>query len=171
MMGKTCEDIQEMLVDYADGELSPEQSSEVTGHLGQCENCRRLLEALQKSLELAGVIWEDGLAEEHVVKMPDRKKAIRIHWLRYAAVAASILIVVTTSIVWNSFRKQKEPQLSYEQIERSIADSAKAARLLAATELLSDYPDTKDIVEQQYQYIVKTYPETPSAAKIKLKNQ
>ena len=171
MTGKSCEDIREMLVDYADGELSPGQLSEVIRHLETCENCRKLLAALQKSLELATVVWEDGLREKEAVKKPARPKARKIHWFRYAAVAASILIVVTTSIVWREMNKPQKAELSFDEIERSITESANAARLLAATELLADYPDAKEIVEQQYNYIAETYPQTPAAAQIKLKNQ
>jgi predicted anti-sigma-YlaC factor YlaD len=171
MMGKSCEDIREMLVDFADGELSPGQSGEVTGHLETCENCRKLLTGLQKSLDLATVVWEDGLKETEAVEIPIRPKARKIHWFRYAAVAASILIVVTTSIIWRGINRPQKAELSFDEIERNIAESANAARLLAATELLADYPDAKGIVEQQYRYIAKTYPGTPAAAKIKLKVQ
>ena len=170
-MRKTCEDIQGILVNYADGSLLQDQSNDVEAHLERCENCRKLLEALQKSLELATVIWEDGLKDTESVKIPTRPKTVKIHWFRYAAVAASILIVVTTSVVWRSFNKPKETELSFEEIERRITESASAARLLAATELLVDYPDAKEIVEQQYRYIAETYPQTPAAAKIKLKIQ
>ena len=79
----------------------------------------------------------------------------------------------TTTILWSSFNKQQEPKLdlSFEEIERSINDSANAARLLAATELLADYPDYKEIVENEYRYIAQTYPDTPAAEIIKLKIQ
>jgi hypothetical protein len=168
-MKKSCEDIREDLVDYADGGLSTEQSSEVTEHLETCENCRKLLEALQKSLELATVIWEDGLKETESVKIPSRPKTGKIYWLRYVAVAAGILLVVTTLLVRRGNNKPKEPELSFEEIEKNINDSGNAAQLLAATELLADYPDAKEIVEQQYRYIAQTYPQTPAAAEIKLK--
>lgn len=170
-MKKSCEDIQEILVDYADGELSSGQSDDVKAHLGRCENCRKLLEALQKSLELATVVWQDNLKETEAVKIPIRPKTVKIHWFRYAAVAASIFVVVTTSIIWRGINRPKETELSFEEIERNIADSASAARLLAATELVAEYPDAKGIVEQQYRYIAETYPQTPAAAKIKLKIQ
>ncbi len=171
MMGKSCEEIQEMLVDYADGGLSPGQSSEVVEHLETCENCRNLMAALQKSLDLATVVWEDGLKETEDAKIPARQKTAKIHWFRYAAVAASILIVVTTSIVWREMNKPQKVELSFDEIERNISESANAARLLAATELLTDYPDAKEIVQQQYSYIAETYPRTSAAAKIKLNIQ
>jgi len=62
-MGKSCEKTEEMLVDYADGQLSPGESNKVAEHLEECESCRKILAALNKSLELAGVIWTDGLCE------------------------------------------------------------------------------------------------------------
>ena len=52
---------------------------------------------------------------------------------------------------------------------RSINESGSAARLLAATELLTEYPDAKAIVKEQYRYIVEIYPETAAAAKAKSK--
>lgn len=171
MTEKSCEDIREMLVDYADGELSPGQSCEVTKHLETCENCRKLLEALQKSLDLATIVWEDGLKETEALKIPARPKTRKIHWLRYAAVAAGILFAVSTLLIRRGNNIPKESKLSFDEIEKNITDSANAARLLAATELLADYPDAKEIVEQQYRYIAKTYPQTPAAAEIKLKIQ
>ena len=51
-MEKSCENIELMLVDYADGQLSPSDSSMVGEHLAQCEECRNVLDALEKSLEL-----------------------------------------------------------------------------------------------------------------------
>jgi anti-sigma factor RsiW len=170
-MKKTCVDIQEMLVDYADGMLTPAESNEVAGHLTECENCKKVLCALQKSLKLATVIWEDGLKDAQGLKIPSRPKTVRIHWLRYAAVAASIFIIVSVSIIWRGISKPQETQLSFEEIEKSIADSGNAARLLAATELLANSPDDREFVEQQYRYIVQTYPQTNAAERIKSKMQ
>lgn len=62
-------------------------------------------------------------------------------------------------------------ELSFAEIERKIMESGSAARLLAAAELLAEYPDAQLIVKQQYRYIVETYPETPAAAKAKSKIQ
>jgi predicted anti-sigma-YlaC factor YlaD len=170
-MKKSCEEIREMLVDYADGQLSPSEANRVAEHLRKCEHCQRMLETLQSSLELAGVIWADGLAETKEIRAPILGKPRKIRWLRYAAVAASILLVVTTSIVWRGLVKPTQKEVSFAEIERKITESASAARLLAAAELLAEYPDAKSIVKEQYRYIVETYPETAAAAKAKLKIQ
>ena len=171
MIKESCEDIQKILVDYADGQLDFKERTIVSKHLDKCENCQKLLRALNKSLELSTIIWEDNLTQIESVPVAASPKIRKINLLRYAAVAASILIVFTTSFLWNSFNKPQKPklELSIEEIERSINDSANAARLLAATELLADYPDYKEMVENQYRYIARVYPETPAAKKIKLK--
>jgi len=168
-MQKSCEDITDMLVDYADGQLSPSESSEVAEHLTKCEQCQRTLQALQRSLELAGVIWEDGLAETEAIRIPIPKKVRKVHWPGYAAVAASILLVVTISGVWRALVRPTEEEPTFAEIERKITESCSAARLLAAVDLLAKYPDAETIVKKQYSYIVETYPETPAAAKAKLR--
>lgn len=168
-MEKSCKEIEEMLVDYADRQLLPDDSNQVTEHLAQCETCRKVLDALQKSLELAGVIWTEGLTETENIRIPASKKVWRLHWLRYAAIAASILLVITTTIVWRALMKPEPTEITFAEIERRITESASAARLLAATELLADVPEARTIVDQQYRYIAETYPETTAATKAKSK--
>ena len=169
MIKKSCKDIEKMLVDYSDGLLSQEEKSKVTQHLENCEKCRNLLGALERSLDFSNVIWEDNLSD--IVKISVLPKVKNIHWLRYLSIAASILIAVTTAILWCSYHKPKEKpkELTFEQIEKNINDSANAARLLAATELLAKNPDNKEIVENGYSYIARMYPDTAVAEKIKLK--
>jgi hypothetical protein len=67
--------------------------------------------------------------------------------------------------------KPVEKEISFAEIERRITQAGNAARLLAATELLAEYPDAQSIVKDQYRYIVETYPETSAANKAKLKIQ
>ena len=165
-MEKSCKDIEQMLVDYADGQLSPSDSNKIAEHLAQCEKCRNVLDALQKSLELAGVIWADGLSETENIRIPAIKTK-KIRWPRYAAIAASIILVATASVVWHTFTRPKAGELMFAEIERKITESGSAARLLAAAELLSDNTEAETIVKQQYQYIVEAYPETAAAAKAK----
>ena len=42
-MREYCKEIADMLVDYADGQLSAEESTRVTAHLAECDDCRTLL--------------------------------------------------------------------------------------------------------------------------------
>ncbi len=167
-MEKLCEDIEQMLVDYADGQLSPSDSSKVADHLTKCEECRKVLAALQKSLELAGVIWADAHTETENIRIPATKTR-KIRWPRYVVIAACILVVATTSIVWHTLVRPTGSELTFAEIERKIIESGSAARLLAAAELLSENPEAETIVKQQYRHIVKTYPETTAATKAKLR--
>ncbi|MGB2865166.1 MAG: zf-HC2 domain-containing protein [Sedimentisphaerales bacterium] len=167
-MEKSCEDIEQMLVDYADGQLSQNDSSKVAEHLAKCEYCRRMHNALRKSLELAGFIWADSLAETENIGIPAAKTR-KIRWPRYAAIAASILLAATASVVWHTLTRPKVNELTFAEIERKITESGSAARLLAAAEMLSDNPEAETIVKQQYQHIVETYPETAAATKAKLR--
>ena len=173
MKNMSCEDIEKILVDYSDGLLSQEENSLVEKHLNNCNNCQKLLKALNRSLELSNVIWEDNLTDIEKVKIDVLPKIKKINFLRYASIAASILIVVTVSVLWCFFHKPEEKplELTFEEIEKSINDSGSAAYLLAATELLAEYPDYKEIAESQYHYIAKTFQGTPAAEKIKLKIQ
>ena len=170
-MEKSCEKIEEMLVDYDDGQLSSDESNQVTEHLENCVPCRRTLEGLQKSLALAGVIWDDGLAETKEIRILIPGKMRSIPWTKYAAAAAGIILLLTTSVVWRTLMKPVDKEINFADIERSITQAGTAARLLAATELLAEYPDAQTIVKNQYRYIVETYPDTSAAKKVKLKTQ
>jgi predicted anti-sigma-YlaC factor YlaD len=170
-MEKSCEKIEEMLVDYVDGQLSPGDSKKVAEHLVKCEHCRKILKALDQSLALAGVIWDDGLAETKEIRILIPGKMRSIPWTKYAAAAAGIILLLTTSVVWRTLMKPVEKKINFADIERSITEAGNAARLLAATELLAEYPDAQSIVKDQYRYIIETYPETSAANKAKLKIQ
>jgi len=168
-MQKSCENIADMLVDYADGRLSPGESSKVAAHLAKCKDCRGSLEALQRSLELAGVIWEDQLAEIEAVRIQIPEKVRKFSWRGYAVIAAGILLVVAISSVLKVLVGHTEKEPTFAEIEQKIDESYSAARLLAAADLLAKYPDTEAIAKRQYHYVVKKYPQTPAAAEAKLR--
>lgn len=170
-MEKSCEQIEKLLVDYADGELSSGESSKVAEHLAKCERCRKTFQALERSMELAGVIWEDGLREIEDLGVTKVAAVRRFKWGRYAAIAASILIAAGIFRAWHSTTSHEEPTLTFAEVEQRIEQSGRAARLLAAAELLAECPDAQSIVEKQYRYIVETYPQTPAAAKAKSRIQ
>lgn len=170
-MENSCREIAEMLVDYTDGQLQPNESAKVAAHLARCKDCRAAVQALHKSLNLTKVIWEDGLAEIDTVRVPTARRLSRSRWRRYAAVAASILMVIGVSAVWRAMTRPKEVKPPFAEIEQRIQQAGRAARLLATAELLAKYPDTRPIMQRQYRYIVNTYPQTPAAGKVRLRIQ
>jgi anti-sigma factor RsiW len=131
-MEHSCKEIEQMLVDYADNQLSQSDSSKVAQHVAKCEKCRKVLYALQKSLELTDIIWADSLADMENIRIKAIKTR-KIRWIRYTAIAASILLVATASVVWHTLSRPKERELTFAEIERRINESGSAAQLLAAT--------------------------------------
>ena len=166
-MRESCKEIADMLVDYADGQFSVERSSRVAEHLAECDQCRILLEALHKSLELAQVIWEDNLSQTETIRIPAPAWTSRRSWPRYAA--AVILIISAISIPSLIKNKPAKNQPTFAEIERKITEAGNAAKLLAAADLLGGYSDAETIARQQYRRIVETYPDTSAASKAKLR--
>ena len=167
-MEKSCKNIEDLLVDYVDGQLPLSESNKVAKHLAKCQKCQKLLDTMKKSLDLTGVIWADSLSETENICIPAAKTR-KTHWPRYATIAASILVVAATSVVWHTLTRPEVNEITFAEIERKITESGNAARLLAAAELLSDNPKAQTFVKQQYKHIIEAYPETTAATKAKLR--
>jgi hypothetical protein len=129
------------------------------------------LNALQKSLDLTSVIWNDGLAETKNIRIPIQRKIRKFSRLHYATLAASILLVVTVSVVLRTLMKNPEKGLSLIEIERSIIEEGTAAKLLTATDLFASKSYTKELAKSQYEYIVVHYPKTKAAETAKMRIQ
>lgn len=161
-MKKPCDNFADLLVDYADGLLDAEQAAKVANHLAECDNCRTLVQSLQKSLEFAKVIWQDNLSQTpETIRIPAPARTTQRSWLRY--VAAAIIIISAIFITTNMTEKPPENQPTFAEIEQKITEAGNAARLLAATDILAKYPDTKTVANRQYRYILETYPDTTAA--------
>jgi anti-sigma factor RsiW len=158
-MSKGCNEIRELLVDYADGELPSDIAAEVAKHLAQCPACQAKAKALARSLAAAQAIWQD--AEETVsgtVSFPSTKKGSGPFY-RYAAAAAGILVVGTSAFLWSL---QSKPAPTYDQMEDSIAQAASAARILAAADIVAGQDGGKQAARGQYLLVAETYKNTPS---------
>ena len=166
MTEMSCKEIEQMLVDYADRQLSPSQSSEVAEHLVGCQRCSDVLKALQRSLELAQVVWEDGWADAQAIHISKRVKTGEIPRWAYAT-AAAVLAVAACWVFWHYLNRPAPQALTVAEIERRIADEGMAARLLATAELLAAKPYAEELVKSQYNYIVERYPSTEAAATAK----
>jgi predicted anti-sigma-YlaC factor YlaD len=166
-----CEEIRMLLVDYADGELSGAEGERVTAHLTECPACRELVEGLRKSLGLAEVVWNDNAAEVEKIAGGRIPRVRRVSWRRYVAAAAGIVVIGAICLMQLREEPAVESPQTFEEIDRKISDVGSAARILAATELLAESGNFKDIVQQQYRYIVERYPETPAGVEAQLRIQ
>ncbi len=51
-MARKCREYLSDLNDFLDGELSEELCKEIENHVGQCENCRIMIDTLKKTVSL-----------------------------------------------------------------------------------------------------------------------
>jgi len=174
----TCQIVsEEELVAYADGDLSPSEDGRIAKHIANCPNCRSMAEALQRSLQVTQVIWQIGEAQWPKTRPLERFQSSKWSLRKIAAIAASILLVLGVGAVWRMLSRPTErtginrEQALAVEIKRKISESGDAARLLAAAELLSKYPEAENSVKERYRHIVEMYPETPAAAKARQKIQ
>lgn len=167
----------EKLVAYADGELLASEEQQIAEHIATCPDCQAITEALKRSLEVTQAIWRDSEAQWPKAFPTKRLQSNKRLRRKMATVAAGILLLLGAAAVWQKvFRPTERARISREQaltaeIKRKITDSGNAAQLLAASELLSKYPETQSMVKERYQYIVETYPQTAAAAEARLKVQ
>jgi len=175
---RTCKIISKQeLVAYADGDLSPGRAEQIAEHVATCPDCQAITEALERSLQVTQAIWQTGQAQWPKTHPLGGFRSSRWSFKKVAPVAASLLLLLGVPAVWRMLTRPTERAgISREQalaveIKRKIADSGDAARLLAAAELLSKYPEAENSVKERYRHIVETYPETPAAAEARQKIQ
>ena len=177
-MNTPCEEFADRIVDYVDGGLPENEAQTVARHLGECERCRQTAAALQRSLGLAQVIWQDNLADTTAVRSDAVRRFLRCPYghttnlLRrrsfYAMAAAAVILLAMGSLLVPVFRHgPRQPPVTLEEAERQIARAGTAAQLLAATRIVAQCEGTESIVEKQYRYILREYAGTPAAESIK----
>ena len=178
MKEHTCQVVsKEELVAYIDGDLSPSEAERIAEHIATCPDCQVIAEALERSLQVTQAIWQTGEARWPKTRPLEWFQSSKWSFRKVAAVAASILLILGAGAVWKMLsRPTKRASISREQalaveIKCKIADSGDAARLFAAAELLSKYPEAEGTVKRRYRHIIEKYPETTAAAKARQKIQ
>ncbi|MDP2730857.1 MAG: zf-HC2 domain-containing protein [Dehalococcoidales bacterium] len=111
-----CEDINDLLAAYLDGEVTPEEKTFVEAHLPSCPQCRAELEALSATqVGLRGVL--KSMAEE-ASSSPQAWEKVRVRldakdsWLdrlhrllisrtwQVATVTATVVVIVVVAAIW-----------------------------------------------------------------------
>jgi len=176
MNENACQQIQAKLVDYADGELPAEESARVTEHIVGCDRCRETWDALQRSLDLVGLIWQEGASNLTDVPMPVQpSRAVRFR--RPAIAAGVVLLVIAGSLTWRWTAQRSRPEMptavspTVADIERTVARAGAATGLVAAADYLAEQPGGREIATQRFEYVVQTYPETEAAAQARARLQ
>jgi anti-sigma factor RsiW len=168
-----CDKIsQETLVAFADGELSPAETAEVSEHIDRCESCREMVQALQRSMELVTASWNEQQA-----KWPkwQARRAPRLHrWpaKRVLAVAAGIVLLIGVGLIWRTVSEPTKPMPAEEAIarlEQTVTRVGAAVQMLAVADLLAEQPGGKDYARERYKEIVTGYSDTEYAVQAKLR--
>lgn len=163
--------IADKLVDYANGVLPAAAAAEIARHLEQCETCRRQLDALQRSLDLACVIWEDSAAQLtntasiRNANRPAQPTVWRSRMSTYGAVAAALAIAIGVLEYATSRHVHPSTQtggaapsiVTVEDIKFEIACEAVASQLLMAADLLAEQPGGIEYACENYRYIAAAY--------------
>jgi anti-sigma factor RsiW len=60
LMEIACDEIRRALVEYTDGDLSPEHRAEIDQHLRNCEHCRAIYDGVRN---VVGLVGSHGMIE------------------------------------------------------------------------------------------------------------
>jgi len=65
----TCQQFVELVTDYLEGSLSPEDRARFEAHLAVCDGCEIYLEQIEETIRLTGKLSEEQLAPEAQEKL------------------------------------------------------------------------------------------------------
>lgn len=63
--GLTCHEMVEIITDYLEEALLPEDRRRVEEHLAICDGCTTYLEQMRETIRLTGMLSEEQIPEEH----------------------------------------------------------------------------------------------------------
>ena len=59
--GLTCKEVVEIVTDYLEGALSPEDRARFEQHLAVCDGCTYYVEQMRETIRLSGKVTEDQI--------------------------------------------------------------------------------------------------------------
>jgi len=173
MTDEMCDKIsKEMLVAFADGELSPSETTQVTEHLTKCENCRAVVGALQQSIELVRISWTEEQAKWPKWRLPEKARLRRWPAVRLTAVAAAILFVIGLGLFWRMVSGPSKWTGTGETVieaKQMVIRAGTAAQMLAVADMLASHPSSRQYARDRYLEIARDYCETEFARQAKLR--
>ena len=147
----SCTHFREMLIDqFGQSDLT----SELTGHLEICAECRRVWEELRGLQSEMGANTDSfpsaheservaRLVDEQILRETQTTDLRRVSWFRYAAVAATVAIVSISTVVWkmsgNSALVVTGVDTVGQTIDSTTTDTEEDFSVAAVATLLEDY--------------------------------
>lgn len=71
VQGLTCHEVVEIITDYLEEALQPEDRRRVEEHLAICDGCTTYLEQMRETIRLTGMLSEEQIPEEHKRQLLD----------------------------------------------------------------------------------------------------
>ena len=65
----TCKEVVEIVTDYLEGTLSPEDRERFDAHLRACEGCTSYVEQMRETIRLTGMLTEEQVPVEQRVRL------------------------------------------------------------------------------------------------------
>jgi anti-sigma factor RsiW len=69
--GLTCHEVVELVTDYLEDALPPEDRRRVEEHLSTCDGCTRYLAQMRETIRLTGMLTEDQIPDEQKAALLD----------------------------------------------------------------------------------------------------
>ncbi len=73
----SCREVVEILGDYLDGAMTPEDRVRLEQHLADCEGCTAYLEQLRVTIRLSGRLSEEAVSSETMAPLLEAFRAWR----------------------------------------------------------------------------------------------
>jgi predicted anti-sigma-YlaC factor YlaD len=64
-----CQEVVELLTDYLEGALQPEQVSEIEAHLKLCDGCAVYLDQMRETIRLLGTVPAQSLSDTALTEL------------------------------------------------------------------------------------------------------
>jgi predicted anti-sigma-YlaC factor YlaD len=73
----SCREVVEILGDYLEGAMTPEDCARLEEHLADCQGCTAYLEQLRTTIRLSGRLPEDAVSSEAMAPLLEAFRAWR----------------------------------------------------------------------------------------------
>jgi anti-sigma factor RsiW len=73
----SCREVVEILGDYLDGAMTPEDRARLEQHLADCDGCTAYLEQLRSTVRLSGRLSEEAVSPEAMAPLLEAFRAWR----------------------------------------------------------------------------------------------
>ena len=67
--GLTCKEVVEIVTDYLEGALSPEDRARFDQHLATCDGCTSYVEQMRETIRLSGMVREEQIPEPQLERL------------------------------------------------------------------------------------------------------